>query len=437
MHVTIILILLNQTTEAVALPKEIQIQKTSKQWNKYNLKAIITVMSAEFRNNHSSKVPLVPSFLEKAHRKFEAMLNVSKSRYIGSYFPSMVSVRKPFGEFQKVMKFKTKPLSQIEENIFFRRPGYPLYLSYTFTWFFHLDWKLELNLTIHHTYFSSFLSSKCFFGNLTLLPYIPNETKFIYCGQYPVMSNYLRSNVIDIILAVERFVAFDVVISHSVIDYGILKSVSLKLKKTRIQTLSWTQVFPVDKLFYIFYLSVEKFKTLSLGINNHIYRYSLVYDGPDYSRYPLQPVQFRNNMSWYLSKTFQCIVSLFFFTSDLNHAFEWKYFSRSTKNISKLTLDKTKIKWLNFPNANCPVNYPVCVIEVTVNSNSMVNMTFHHLTYNGQVHSLCNFGGLTTYDNINGTYIEISTICKPHNGVFKNRNIYSKNISAVTCILSV
>ena len=271
------------------------------------------------------------------------------------------------------------------------------------------------------------MSSKCVFGNLTLLPYSPgHDSNFVYCGQYPAITNYLSSNLIDVILAIERFVAFDVLMSYSVIDNLIWRSISLNLNKARIQSLSWTQILPVSKLFHNFYLSVEKFKRLSLGLDKKIYEYSLVYDGPGYLTDHLRPVSVRNNISWYLSKTFQSIVHLFFLASDVNFAFELKYFSVFIKNIPKLTLNETEIKSLNFPNANCSVKHPICAIEVTVNSSSKLNLTLHHLTYNGQVHSMCNYGGLTSYDNINGTYIEISTICKPHNGVFKNRNIYSK-----------
>ena len=179
--VTFIFILMNQTPEAVFLPKSMQIKKALKEWNKYTLKAIASALSTEIRNTLSTNVPSMSSLLERGHRKFQTMLNVSKNRYIGAYFPSMVAMRKPLGKCQKTMEFNTKPLGKDEEQIFIRKPGYPLYLSYTFTWFFDLDWKLELNLTIHRTYLSSYLSSKCIFGNLTLLPFL---SEFAHSRQF-------------------------------------------------------------------------------------------------------------------------------------------------------------------------------------------------------------------------------------------------------------
>ena len=109
------------------------------------------MLSAELRNNHSTKVALMSNLLETGHMKLVAMMNVSRSRYIGNYFPFIEPMKKPLGEIQKSMKFNTKPLGPVEEQIFFRNPGVPLYLSYTFIWFFFLDLRLELNLTIHHT----------------------------------------------------------------------------------------------------------------------------------------------------------------------------------------------------------------------------------------------------------------------------------------------
>ena len=427
LHMTLILILMNQTSEAVILPKAMRLQGTSKQWNKYILKAIVTVLSAELRNNHSTKVALMSNLLERGHRKLDAMMNVSRSRYTGNYFPSVEPMKKPLGEFQKSMTFTTKPLGPVEEQIFFRNPGFPLYLSYTFIWFFFLDLRLELNLTIHHTYFTSVLSSKCLFGNLTLRPFFHgNGSKFVFCGQHPTISNYLRSNMIDVILAVERFVAFDLVISYSVIDSGPLTSVALNLDNHKFQPLSMTLILPVNKIFYCFYMSTEKFNRLYLPHDNQIFKYALVYEGPGYHRDPLQPAAFRNNISWYLSNTFQCTVHLYLFESDITHLFNLRYFSEPIGNISKLYLNKTQTKWLNFSNENCLAKNQVCAIEITANNNSKVNLTVNHLIYHGQVHSTCNYGGLTTYDKVNGTYIEHSTICTPHNGVFKQGNIFSK-----------
>ena len=142
-YVTFILILMNQTPEAVFLPKLMRIKNASKEWNKYTLKAIASTLSAEFRNTLSTNVPLMSSLLERGHKKFQAMLNVSKNKCIGTYFPSMVAMRKPSGTFQKSMEFNTKPLGRVEEDIFIRKPGYPLYLSYTFTWF--LEIRIKLN----------------------------------------------------------------------------------------------------------------------------------------------------------------------------------------------------------------------------------------------------------------------------------------------------
>ena len=71
LHVTLIFILMNQTPEAVILPKAMRLHGASNHWNKYILKAIETVLSAELRNNHSTKVALMSNLLERGHRKLE------------------------------------------------------------------------------------------------------------------------------------------------------------------------------------------------------------------------------------------------------------------------------------------------------------------------------------------------------------------------------
>ena len=107
LHVRFVLILMTQTPEAIVLPKAIRlqlIQNTSKQWNKYNLKAMETLLSDEFKNIYST----LPLFLERGLKKYQAVIKVSKTRYIGSNLPTNVDVTKPVGEFQKSMEVNTK-----------------------------------------------------------------------------------------------------------------------------------------------------------------------------------------------------------------------------------------------------------------------------------------------------------------------------------------
>ena len=428
LHVRFVLILMTQTLEAIVLPKAIRlqlIQNTSKQWNKYNLKAMETLLSDEFKNSYST----LPLFLERGLKKYQAVIKVSKTRYIGSNLPTNVDVTKPVGEFQKSMEVNTKPLGPHEKQVQYKlHPGYPLCFSYTSIWRFLLDPRLELNLTFHRTYFSSYLSSKCVFGNLTLLTYFhTNTSNFVYCGQYATTSNYPGSRAIDIILAIERFVAFDIVVSYSVIEFGIFESISLSLSNNGIQPLSLIQMFPTDYIFYQFHLSTEKFKRIYLCHDSkQIQKYLSVYDGPDNHTAPLEKISSTKNLSWFLTQTFQCVVQLFFKEQDYFLAFKFKYFSEPIRNISKVTLNRSQIKFLDFSNANCLPNSQVWAVQVKVHTGRMVNVTIQDLTYNGQVHSMCNYGGLATYDIVNNSYIEISTICKQHTGVFKNRKIYSK-----------
>ena len=314
LHVRFVLILMTQTPEAVVLPKAIRLQvnqNISKQWNKYYMKAIATLLSVEFKNIYSTKVHSLSLLLERGLKKYQAMIKVSKTRYIDSYVTRNVDVAKPMGAFQKSMEVNTKLLGPHEKQVQYKlHPGYPLCFSYTSIWRFLLDPRLELNLTIHRTYFSSYLSSKCVFGNLTLLAYFhTNTSNFVYCGQYATTSNYPGSGAIDIILAIERFVAFDIVVSYSVIDLLIFESISLGLSKHGIQPLSLIQIFPTDYIFYQFHLSTEKFKRIYLGLDSkQIHKYLSVYDGPDNHRAPLEIFSFTKNLSWYLTQTFQYVV---------------------------------------------------------------------------------------------------------------------------------
>ena len=86
LRVKFVLILMTQTPEAIVLPKAIRlqlIQNTSKQWNKYNLKAMETLLSDEFKNIYLTKVHSMSLFLERGLKKYQAVIKVSKTRYIG------------------------------------------------------------------------------------------------------------------------------------------------------------------------------------------------------------------------------------------------------------------------------------------------------------------------------------------------------------------
>ena len=111
-----------------------------------------------------------------------------------------VNITKPLGKLRKLLPLSQGFVQEVEKQNFWQ-VAEKLYANNRFTWSFSASSFFNLKCNFQKIYFSSYISTKCHWGQLNMKNYfIKEETTFVYCGQYPDMINYSNSPKVDIII---------------------------------------------------------------------------------------------------------------------------------------------------------------------------------------------------------------------------------------------
>ena len=182
---------------------------------------------------------------------------------------------------------------------------------------FILNPNFYLHISFYYIYFSSSSFLKCFFGNL-MIQNIAHKygSNFKYCGIIPSFKIYSMFEKVTIAITIESYeVAFDTIISYSVIDAYKIISYNVKITKTEVPV---TVIKPLSTESYLlkYHFKVERYETMDLLCNFSQYHIIDVYDGPGTLYNILQPLAANDQMVLYTSTSFQCVV--FLFTKEFN-----------------------------------------------------------------------------------------------------------------------
>lgn len=366
------------------------------------------------------------------------MVNARNLRYASPQqiqtLSNVHSVTRPKGNFTKVdrsiirrVEFKKgkdykcptqwKYDSDITDGGFCLKPAY--------TWTFRLDENLRLNISVEALFIPS-ISVNCFHGNFTLLNYLPKDIKeFLqFCRKHPVTNIFSISNKLDIIMTVTDFVDYSVqfsyfvIDSHQIVTYYINSALNFNnissyfpssnnyMHKLQIQTVKYSR------------LSVKIIKSKTVAVT--------AFDGPGTASKMITPTAKSDYSYFFVTSTFQCVIII----NGTEKDFSIKHSTINNTNISDLYVTNSQSKNFTYSSDHGP---NILLMKFQTDISLFVNISINDISYKGPTSSICDFGGLASY-HTNDYYEHISTICTPHDGVYTNRNIYSKSYSEILLV---
>ena len=210
-------------------------------------------------------------------------------------------------------------------------------------------------------------------------------------------------------------------------------------------TTSQEKLNAVSRIFYpiggiiVFkiHISSVKFSKLIFQIMYYLEDNVVIHDGPGFENKILKLSA--NNESdpslvLYYTPTFQCMIHFISQNHQPLHKALFRYRNVKQDIVTKMFLDFNETKIISFPNSLENESNKVAIFEISVPLGFYVNVSILNFKYGGFRISTCHFAGITTYNSINSTYKEMSTVCQPHYGIYKSHKMYSETSKIVLVI---
>ena len=293
---------------------------------------------------------------------------------------------------------------------------------------YNLNKGLGLNITFDYIYFGFGNLHKCFVGYLTVHS---KDSKFHYCGIYAAMVNYPDSSQVNLTLKAQIHTMFNVSISFSVIDSGIIQSHSSS-KYTQVQP-TWSLYFPKRMVsLQKIHIQVDRLYSLKIKLNLSTFVSVEIYDGPG----TLSP---KVHIGQYTDvNTFQCVLYSFHrhkrtVKTKLNQIM---YSSKSLTQSEKVDVKPDSLETLHYLTGICTGNSDVCLFKFSTNASYYVNVSISYFLYKGRDNLHCFFAGLTSYVPNYNKVNKMSQICFTNNIFYRHQNIYSSNSDILLVVYS-
>ena len=308
---------------------------------------------------------------------------------------------------------------------------------------FKLQLHLRLNMMFHHIHIIHSLKFRCKPGYIKIITLsVENQ---VYCG---LLSNFIvippDNELIAIKLKtyIER-VYFDVEFDFSVTDPDRITSETTR-QGDILRFSSWVVYFPQTGLFLQrLILKMKQFISFKITVMLTIDMRVDVYDGPGLLCSKINPdttnVQQQQIIQIYFTSSFQSVIYIrsLYSTTNVNDTkgiidyISHKHFI--SKNISLMEDDFYKLS--NYDD-KCTSKNPVCIIQLQTKQWLYFNITIRNMSHNYPIGSLCNYGGVSVYDIINGKHQPVSKLCYVHQGNYIYQNIYTNSSTAELVIYS-
>ena len=304
---------------------------------------------------------------------------------------------------------------------------------------------LRINITFYEIHFKYVNLHKCFIGSVSVesSTQINNFTD-LYCGGLAQILSYPPYKNSKIVLSSKYYVDYDILLSYSVIDMNIMES---KLGKFLRYSKQMWFVPKSRTIVEMFHLQTEKYQHITLLTSNLIN--VVVHNGPGTLSKALRSISQSSKKNIYLILTFQCLIFL-----QKNNSFFWKgiiIFETRNNNYTQIqNVTSETDEQILFPNPLCAGGVVVCILKIKTFNGlflniSVINFVYHDMRSSaskkytlpiatkspeGPVKHICfqtenirhiqtkscNFAGLVTYNIINKSFQEISSICSSFKG---------------------
>ena len=326
-----------------------------------------------------------------------------------------VSITEPVGNLYTT----EKDLKSQFFNKFLDRPIYRKHFL------FELSNSLRLKLAFERIFFSSFYSTGCHFGNMTVFATMLEQ---VYCGQHPFSELYPMSPKVIIQIVTEGFMYYNIKVFFSIIDIKILETYSEKQNEIQ-ENRNFKFVFWLrqDGAFISHvHIHVYKFQYLVISLKNKAFSSYLFYDGPGTESKIVNSEKTTREI--FTTTSFQC--TMFIFTKLYSNVV-YQELSITAKNRNIRTIHLNESSTLVLPNVDltgCNTDSITCAITTVAPPGLHINVTTLHVELNGVMDSMCSTGGVAAYEHdARGKYSEVATFCHSFSQIHTARNIYSQS----------
>ena len=317
-------------------------------------------------------------------------------------------------------------------------------------WTFHVNIYLKINFTVEYLHILSHNFEKCPQERFTLTdatkpydfccfydcnkPPVQSRT-FIFCGKHSDMLFYFKGQyqIGSIWSGLPRYYYISM-------RYSVMDSLNISMWTNQnylVQPQRYILLLPDEKILASYHIQVSKLHIVQL----HVQTVNItveIYDGPGI----LSPKLNKDltTSAVLLSTTFQ--VYLFLETQEETLKSNPKNISLFISSVTRhdhqefINLDPSRHSIVKYPHPNLCNFSTFCSIFITADLHSFINITTTSFMHSGYNSFTCSFGGLSVFDFVNGTYKEITTICKNQDKNYLHRNIYSSTSTAILTFFS-
>ena len=288
-------------------------------------------------------------------------------------------------------------------------------------WTFKLHKLYRINITFDHLSFSMSYHHSCDFGSMVISS--AAKVKIEYCGIHSEIRIFPPNTNVTINFTVGRLTKFSTIFFHSIMDSNnVITIPNLKHDLSNINR--WTICFLKTHVYLQkFMLRVNTYQYLVINVTGCRNCSVKILDGPDFISPSLKPFYFQgnhNNYQLYLISSFQCVIYVYHYNEiTINEIFQ--HSSGRMKSEKNVLISPFKnVSHFTFPNNQYCSHRNVCMIRFQTNVGYRLNVSMRSMYNTDQDDILCSYAGLSMYDIINQSYMDIDTICQP-----TKRNIYS------------
>ena len=424
----------NINVDNVLLPESLRnniSNGTQKYWAYYTCKITeMVTRNSLFLGSKVQKELNVINVMQRLYSKIKFFKQIAM--YIDAASIGTTMVTRPLGKLRKQSPV-TQGFANMQENPReWKEFTSGVYFNNRFTWSFNVARVFGVKCNFEKIYFSSYTATKCNWGQLNLKSYSVKEKKTcVYCGQYSDMINYSNLPKMDVIILVKGITFYDVSLSFMVVDSGLGHNYYVP-NYYQTDTPVLGILFPTSNMkIHRFYVNSIKLYKLMIRFVYYLENDIVIHDGPGFKNNILEPLaknKTEPSQMLYFTSSFQCMIHIFK-KHQTSFSNTLRYTSMKQSNITKMYLNFNETKVITLPNSI--MNHAIGIFEISVPSGFYVNVSILNFKYDGFRISTCRFAGLTTYDNINNSYKEISTACKQHYNIYKSRKMYSETSKMV------
>ncbi len=313
------------------------------------------------------------------------------------------------------------------------RPFVQIREKYNFTWIFHLDPQLSLNLTIWALLIIS--EKACNTGSLVVSNAKNSITQLKYCEHHARFSVFADFYHVEVKIIIFRCKLYKFNSDFLVYDKGLFSSLSSlphhskdNCNKPTEPDKSCQFIFGLltrwSCAIFVYIIQMGKLHQVVIKIIATPFKY-FVFDSPQILKRIIKPIRGK-----YFCSTFQCLVQLL--SCSFQNYVQIYFTHKTIPPTIVLSLQKEDI-FVNLPMINCAQS--ICIVHAEAQRGFKTNVTVLGIEYQGPGTFLCKFGGFAIPHLFDDLHKQNVILCTNYSGHEIQKRGYFSNKASISIIL--